>query len=308
LSAVRFHSVTFGIAMIIVAAAPLRADDAPASDRVWVQQQRPTSTQSDWYPRAIQTLAGKVVGLDATQLRFVVTGDEAETVIASDRVIWVEPAGVDNLQAEMLQLFVDDRHNESLSKLPSVLQQRPPVWRQQWLTMLAASSAWKSGHSKIALDLVSQLDRRPLPALSLAWLPVAWTNGRQNADAVSAAKTRLSDPSPAVQLVAASWLLSSPARSQATAVLNGLKGHDRTTIAALAEVLLWRTATPPQVIESSRTWQTQIDALPIVLQTGPTKTLIDKLRAAGQSDQAQRLEWSLELVPIHRMSYFAPSK
>ena len=48
---------------------------------------------------------------------------------------------------------------ESLTKLPDVLKERPPVWRQQWITMLASVAAWKSGRSKICLELVSQLDR-----------------------------------------------------------------------------------------------------------------------------------------------------
>lgn len=306
MSGLRFYWLICVVLAIIAAAAPLRGDDAPATDRVWVEPQRPTSTESDWYPRAIQTLSGKVIDLDARQLRFVVSGDEAATIIAADRVIWVEPAEIDALEAEMIQLFVDQRYAESLSKLPNVLQQRPPVWRQQWLTMLAATAAWKSGRSEIALELTAQLDRRPLPALALAWLPIAWTGGRPSADAVTAAKNRLSDPSPAVQLAAASWLLSSPDRAQAIAVLNGLKGSQRTRIAALAEALLWRTAAPPQVIESARDWQEQLDALPMALQTGPTRTLIDKLRTAGQADAAERLQWSLELTPT--TSYFAPPK
>lgn len=289
-------------AFLVSAATMLSAAaDTTAPDRVWVAPQPPTSTQSDWYPRAVKTLVGTVVDLDATQLRFVVAGDEAATVIAADRVVWIESTEVDSLQAEMIQLFVDDRHNESLAKLPSVLKQRPPVWRQQWLTMLAATSAWKSGRSKIALELVSQLDRRPLPALSLAWLPIAWTNRRQSTDSVAAARTRLSDPSPAVRLVAASWLLSSADRSQAAATLAALKDNERKSIAALASVLQWRTASPPQVAEAAASWQRQVGRLPLVLQTGPTRTLIDKLRAAGQAEQAKRLEWSLELTPIHRM-------
>jgi hypothetical protein len=294
LNVLRFSSVTVCFVLILIC-------DARAADRVWLEPPRPTSSQSDWYPRAIKTLTGKVIDLDAKQLRFLVSGDEAETVIAAIRVLWIEPEHVADLEAEMIQQFVDGRYAESLSKLPSVLQRqpRPPVWRQQWITMLGAAAAWKSGRSKIALELVSQLDRRPLPPMSLAWLPVAWKNGVQRADAVTAAKARLSDPSPAVQLVAASWLLSSPDRNQASTVLRRLQSHDRAEIAFLAQILLWRTATPPQVIQSSREWQAKLEALPLVLQTGPTKTLIDKLRTAGQSDAANRLQWSLELTPIH---------
>ena len=66
-----------------------------------------------------------------------------------------------------------------------------------------------------------------MPPVAIAWLPVAWQDGRQPADASAAAKARLSDPSVAVQLAAASWLLSSPERSEATAVLRQLSSHER---------------------------------------------------------------------------------
>jgi hypothetical protein len=280
-----------------------------ADDQVWLEPPRPTASQSDWYPRAIQRLSGTVVAMDHQQLRFLRSGDEAETVVASRRVIWIEPGSVSSLESEAIELFRQRQYGESLLKLPEILKQRPPVWRQQWITMLAANAAWQSGRSKIALELVSQLDRRPLPLMAIAWLPVAWRGGVQPIDAVTEAKTRLADPSPAVQLVAASWLLGSANRSQATAVLRRLSAAgtsddqsatlQRRELGRLAEILRWQAATPPQVIQSADQWQTQIDALPMVLQVGPTQTLIHKLRSAGQSDAANRLQWSLDLVPIH---------
>ena len=277
----------------------LAAVTAAADDRVWLEPPRPTSSQGTWYPRAIQQLSGRVVQLDATQLRFVRSGDEAETVIAARRVLWIRPDPVTPLQAEAIELFADGKYAESLAKLPGILKQRPPVWRQQWITMLAAQAAWKSRRSKIALELVSQLDRLPLPPVAIAWLPVAWQDGVQSADAVTQAKARLSDPSPAVRLVAASWLLSSPDRRQAAGALKQLSTHDRPEIQQLADVLLWRTATPPQVIESAEQWQAKLDQLPMVLQVGPTKTLVNKLQSAGQTAAANQLQWSLDLTPIH---------
>jgi hypothetical protein len=294
LSCIRFASATLFCFLIAPA-----TRFAGGEDRVWLEPPRPTSTQSDWYPRAIEKLSGKVIDFDAKQLRFLRSGDEAETVIAARRVLWIDSENASDLEAEAIEHFVKKRYRESLSKLPGILQQRPPVWRQQWITMLAANAAWKSGRGKISLELVSQLDRRPLPPIAVAWLPVAWRGGVQPPDALSEAKNRLSDPSPAVRLVAASWLLSSPDRNQAASVLKQLQTDDRPQIAQLAEVLLWRMATPPTVIQSVASWRTKIDALPMVLQVGPTKTMIDKLRSAGQSELANRLQWSLDLTPIH---------
>ena len=135
----------------------------------------------------------------------------------------------------------------------------------------------------------------------LAWLPIAWRNGAQPGVAITIAKQRLQDSSSAVRLVAASWLLSSPDRGQGVAIINELKQDPRVEIAQLAEILSWRTATPPQVGQSSRTWEKRIEALPMALQTGPSRLLANKLQASGQEDAAKRLQWSLDLTPVYKL-------
>ncbi|MGB7329019.1 MAG: hypothetical protein WBD31_29330 [Rubripirellula sp.] len=273
---------------------------AQSPDRIWLQPMPPTRAESDWYPRAITVVEGDVVDLDHQQLRVIVTGDEAETVVSARRVIWIEPGSVSPEQADAIKQFESGNHADALSALPAILKQRPPVWRQQWLTMMAANAAWKTSRADIALELVSQLDRRPLPPLVIAWLPIAWKNGGQSAAVIQAAKTRLQDPSLAAQLVAASWLLSSADRSEATSVLESLATQtDRTDIAWLSKCLAWRTATPPQVAASSQRWQQELRKLPMVWQVGPTVTLVDKFQSAGQDDAAKQLKWALELTPIH---------
>lgn len=273
---------------------------AQRADRVWIEPVRPTAAQSDWYPRSVKVFAGTIVDLDAKQVRFVVAGDEVETRVAAERLLWFDAGKVSETELAAVGLFTDGKYAESVLPLVDVLNEKPPVWRQQWLSMLAANAAWRSSRSKISLELVSQLDRRPLAPIVIAYLPVSWRGGAQEAGAIAAANERLADQSPAVRLVAASWLLSSPARSEATSVLKQLSvNRDRPLIARLAESVLWRVATPPQVSEHWQDWQSKLDALPMVLQVGPTVTLIKKLRSAGQSAAADRLELSLQLTPPH---------
>ena len=278
--------------------------DAPATgdgnqaDRIWIEPQRPTQAESDWYPRAIRHQLGKIISLDRDQLRWVVQGDEVETRIAASRVLWIEPGGTSENETDALRQFAKGDYAESLRPLLDVLAERPPVWRQQWISMLAAYGAWRSSRPAISLELVEQLDNRPLAPITLAWLPVAWRGGAQEPSAIQAASSRLADSSPAVRLVAASWLLSSPERARATTVVKQLtQDKERPWIARLAEILLWRVATPPQVSESRSEWLQKLDSLPMVLQVGPTITLIEKLRSAGQGDLAKRLELSLQLTP-----------
>lgn len=269
------------------------------SDQVWVEPLRPTSSQSDWYPRGIEVHRGEVKQFDAGQLRIKPSDEGDELVFAAARVLWIEPEPVSELETEAMRLFAEGEYSSSLSKLPDILGSKPPIWRQQWVTMMAAVSAWKSGRSEISLELVSQLDRRPLPPVAVSWSPIAWTNRPASRDAIAAAEARMDDPSPLVQLVAASWLLASPKRGEAIATLKRLESQPRPNIAKLARVLTWRAASPPEVIESADDWEASIEKLPMVLQSGPLTLLVDKLRAAGESDRAERLRWSLELTPIH---------
>ena len=281
---------------------PAESAAAPALDQLWLQPRRPPSAeQGSWFPQAIQSVRGEVKRFDAQSLEFVPIGEVIETQIASERVVWVSPANFDSLEAPIVELYRAGRYAESLSQLRPILEKRPAVWRQQWITMLAANAAYRSGRCNIALELVSQLDRRPLPPMVSAWLPIAWKRGVQSADAISEAEKKLDDASAseAVRLVAASWLLSTAKRSEAAAVIKQLTASKRRDIGLLARSLLWRTASPPQVKQYATEWESQLDQMPMVYQTGPTRALADLFQAAGLSDDAKRLNWALELVPIH---------
>ena len=285
--------------LLLIIAEMLVLAPIDAADRVWLEPAPPTPSQGDWFPRSVEMMSCRMVAFDAQQLRVVREGQDAETVMPAARVLWIEPDVVSDPERNMIKLFKQGEYARSLSGLPEALENRPPVWRQQWLTMVSATSAWKSGSPKIALELVGQLDRRPLPAMVLGWLPIAWINGSQSGAVITAAKQRLQDPSAAVRLVAASWLLSSPDRNQVLTIINQLKQDPRIEIAELAEVLSWRTATPPQVGQLSGTWEKRMNALPMALQTGPARLLVNKLQASGQPEAAKRLQWSLELTPVY---------
>ena len=276
-------------------------DWAWAADRIWLEPTPPTAVQGDWFPRTIEVFSGRVAAFDSQRLRVVREGQDAEMVISAARVLWIEPDQVSELETNMISLFKQREYAKSLSGLPDALQNRPAVWRQQWLTMLSANSAWKSGRASIGLELVGQLDRRPLPAMVLAWLPIAWENGAQPATVVRAANERLQDPSAAVRLVAASWLLSSTDRKQGLQAIKELVKDPETSneISQLARILSWRVTPPPQVAALRIEWEKQIDALPMAIQTGPTRLLMNKLQTSGQAEEAKRLKLSLELTPIY---------
>ncbi|MEM8665921.1 MAG: hypothetical protein AAGG48_00290 [Planctomycetota bacterium] len=276
-----------------------------AADRVWLQPRLSTSNDvsDSWFAPGIQTIVGKVNRYDAQVLEIERIDSTDLTQISPDRVIWIQSAGFKQLEQPMVDLYAAGDYATSLTKLRAILEQRPAVWRQQWITMLAANAALRSGRSEIAINLVSQLDRRPLPPVVIAWLPIAWKRGVSASGVVEQAAPRLTDSSEAVRLVAASWLISSAKRNDAITVLKQLRQSERREIALLAEALLWRTASPPDVKRSAEQWEKRLSAMPLVLQPGPTQTLADQFQAVGLSADAERLRWSMELTPIHKLFY-----
>lgn len=267
-------------------------------DKVWIAPTSPTAAESHWYPKSIETLVGNVVRFDKERIEIMVQGENAPRRMAAYRVVWIEPAKVSQNQAAAIKLFADKNYTAAVKPLIECVDKQTPVWRQQWISMLAANASWRSSRSEIALEIVSQLDARPLTAYVLAWLPIAWESERIQAAAMTAAEQRIGDKSAAVRLVSSSWLMQSPSRTQAAAVLSELAvDRDRPVIAQLAETVLWRAAPPPEVIKKHSQWQERIAALPIVLQTGPTILLADKCEAAGLDPIAKKLKLMRELTP-----------
>lgn len=295
-----------------LAVPPPGSDAESSEDQIWIAPTRQASKGSSWYPDAVRSLRGRVIDFDAKQLTLAVANQEGNTIIAADRVVWIEPSTqpstepstTSDSQSAMIQAFDGGRFRQSLAFLPEVLKSRPPIWRQQWLTMLAASAAKRSGRAKIALELVGQLDRRPLPPMVIAWLPIDWlpAGGASKSNTGASqqvASDRIGDDSALVRLVAASWLLGTAKRSVAIDQLKSLTRLDqRPTVAKLAQVLLWTTMSPPDVIQSESKWQSQLESLPMVLQVGPTLALQHKFQTSGLTESANRLRWSSELTPI----------
>lgn len=269
-----------------------------SASTIWLAPQKTSSEIKGWYAPSIQTLKGDVVEYTQEVIVVVDSRTRKEQRFASSRVIWIESDDLTGEEKDFRQAFEMGNDSEVLGNLPDVLNQRPPVWRQQWLTMVAAVSAWRTNRGQIALELIGQLDRRPLPLLSLAWVPLAWTNEATADPMISEALDRISDPSELVRLTASSWLLGSPKRKTGVDELQQLTKSKRPEIAGLAEILLWRIATPDQVASSKNTWEQSIASLPMVIQTGPLVLLMDKLRASGDEVSAQHLQWALEVTPL----------
>ncbi|QDT13769.1 hypothetical protein [Planctomycetes bacterium K23_9] len=283
----------------LVGVTALWGASSPAEDRVWISPPPTTAASSRWFARPIKQLSGKIAQLDDRQLRIKVADAPDDTLIAAHRVLWIES---DDLPAEAQKaygLYNAGKFDQALRPFLDSLAEHPPVWRQQWLSMMAADAAWRAKRPTIALELVSQLDARPLPPIVLSWLPINWDNSVNDRTNETAALDKISAPSAAVRLVAASWLIQSRQRRQAVETLQKLAlDNQRPIIARLAEVVSWRATLPPQVAGNVANWEQKVNALPLVLQTGPLQSLVHKYQAAGLKDEAKKLRLLLELTPV----------
>ncbi len=268
-----------------------------------------------WFAPGILTRTGRIVQLTDRRFEYQpaatpdpVQADAAQAdtgrppadtvVVSAGRVLWARPLAIGDSEKEAVDAFLDEQYDAALRKFVEAIEPRPPVWHQQWLSMAAAQAAGRASRGSIAIELVRQLDRRPLPPMVLGWLPLTWAGRdglRINQDDAKAASD---DPSPLVRLVAASALLRSD-RTTAVATLRTLAGlSDRPHVATLAAMQQLRTATPIRIREDHEKLLARIESLPMALQTGPLVMLADKLSAAGAAPQARRLELSLSVVPI----------
>ncbi len=253
-----------------------------------------------WHPRPLTTLTGKITLFDAEQIQVLGNDQSVPTGYAADRVVDVAFTQTPEDQRQALALFEQKNFSAALPALIRCISDReadnrPPVWRQQWLSMLAAQAAMRSKRGKIAIELVKQLDDRPLPLMVLGLLPLDWTGNAGN-ELSEAAVQAAASGSPAVKLVAASWLLrSAEYRSSAETALRRLANRrDRPALAQLADRLLWRTKAPPEIQADVMAWEDQIQSLPMALQAGPMIGLFHVARQAGLQDVARK--WELLLT------------
>ncbi|MEO1616901.1 MAG: hypothetical protein AAFV88_13680 [Planctomycetota bacterium] len=259
--------------------------------------------QARWFPRPLSWQSGRLVTWDADRAEIQSQDDSIETV-AGSRVVGFQLSSLSENERTALETLQRGEYAAALPLLIRCVSQpdpkkRPAVWRQQWLSMLAAQAAMRSGRGEIAIELVTQLDRRSLPNLTLSLLPIEWKPPAGQAERLQEAAIKgASSPSPAVKLVAASWLLRSDQyRAAAESAIRRLATQEsRPRIAMLARQLTWKQKTPPDLLASLAEWEKEVSSLPMSLQIGPMILLAEQARQVGATEAAQRWKLSLELA------------
>lgn len=312
-SLLKFAFVRSLVARLLVAGCVVNGSVTPAAepvDTVWLEPATVQREQTPFSPRSLVRRQGTIDALDDQTLVFSSTGEGGTVQIASSRVIWAEPGFDDPETLQAVARFRSGQFKESISPLLEAITRGPSVWRAQWLSMHLWQAAYRSERYPAVLELVEQIDARPLPALLIGGLPIHWADGRLPPAAVEAANRALAKPSssPATRLVAASWLLGQSADTSAVRVVETLaEQRERPLLAAIAETLSWRKATPPNLQEHRDRWKSRLSELPLTLYPGPAVLLAHRLEAVGDREQALELFLSVAITPPrpHEMSSFA---
>jgi len=292
-----FRITAFMVFVVVIAATALSADPV---DRVWIEPPTLKGSNEPFSPRKIIERTGTVQRFDDSGMVFFVEGETTTVQVSAARVIWVEPGFNDTETIAALKQFRDEDYAASISPLLASVSRGTEVWRAQWLSMHLWQAAFQAQRYPAVLELVNQIDARPLPPMILGGLPVQWLGERLPTAAIEAAQKTLADDDSlsATKLVAASWLLGQANDAQAVAVLQSLSFQkERPVLALLATTLLWRKALPPDVRVNHRRWRNQLSNMPLTLIPGPTTLVADRLEAAGAADESLELFLSVGMTP-----------
>jgi len=285
----------------------VRCPAAERWDDVWIEPVSTDDRRIRFSPRNVIHRKGSVESFDAKTMIFLDSkqtaedeGESSSLQVASSRVIWVEPGFDDDATIVAIQTFRVGNFKESIAPLLEAINRRPTVWRAQWLSMHLWQAAYQAQRYPATLELINQIDARPLPAMLVGGLPIHWTSERMPPEAMAAASQILANDASleATKLVAASWLLRQPGDSQAYAVLEAIaRQNARPSLAQLASVLIWRKAPPPSIRENRQQWQATLRTLPMTMNPGPMFLLADRLEASGEKETSLELFLSVAVTP-----------
>ena len=118
-------------------------------------------------------------------------------------------------------------------------------------------------------------------------IPLQWLTRHSDEQVVGAARGLLSDTSPAMVLLGASYLLTSQQdRATAVATLKNLTSNPDPRIAALARAQLWRGSVMTVNAETIKKWEKATESMPVGLAAGPYYVIGQAWRQAKDPQRA----------------------
>lgn len=187
-------------------------------------------------------------------------------------------------QAE--RLMAEGRYGDSLPLLREALRAETRPWVRRRILARSVLAYQQAGQVEVAGEAFSLLLQSDPATPEFAVIPLAWLNEAPPASVESAAGKWLASPQPAVRLLGASWLLTSPRRGEAARQLEQLAHHDDPAIALLATSQLWRTQLVTVKAEDLARWEQLVERMPASVRSGPYWLLGQAAARLGQHESA----------------------
>ncbi|NMC21900.1 MAG: hypothetical protein GYA33_15950 [Thermogutta sp.] len=190
------------------------------------------------------------------------------------------------------------RVEKALALLRDAMSGESRPWARREIAAEIVRCSQAAGNDLAACDVFLKLIAEDPRTPYMDCIPLAWTPDQQSSGVENAAQGWLLDARPAVQLLAASYLLLGPRGGEAAARLRNLslgrEGDPR--IALLAATQLWRTrilTAPPEEIER---WEAIAEKLPLPYRSGPYYVIASAWAHHGRADKAVTLYLKVGLL------------
>jgi tetratricopeptide (TPR) repeat protein len=132
-------------------------------------------------------------------------------------------------------------------------------------------------------------------------IPLPWTTPAAPPSLESRAQRWMKSTQPAAQLLGASWLVTTPQRTAALAMLRQLTNNAQPEIAFLADAQSWRTRVVTATTRDAQRWRERIERMPSKLRGGPLYLRGQLLTRLGRHEEAALS--LLEVAILHRQHY-----
>jgi tetratricopeptide (TPR) repeat protein len=241
-------------------------------------------------------VSGRVLDYTGRELQMELAGSRQQSY-PSAQVLQIETA-YGSKQVEADAAFAKGRCDQALTLYQQAMKDEPRRWVQRQILAGIINCYHSLEQDDRAGEMFSQLLRADPLTPYFDCIPLAWMPRQPSLAVEKAAAAWLGREEPAMVLLGASHLLTSPRRAAAIERLNQLAAGDQRPVAAIAAAQLWRTALATAGDAQLDGWGRTIDALPEKLQGGPYFVL--------GSARAQRKQWEPAALALLRVPILYP--
>ena len=238
---------------------------------------------------------GKVVDVRADFLMLERIAGRPEK-IRTDQVLRIDyDRGEPQQRADAM--FESRRYAEAQALYQQALAAESREWVQREIMSRRCTSLRNAGRMIEAAEQFVVLVDADQTLYHLDAAPVVWIAKAPSGAMMRWAAERLGDSRPALRAVAASWLLTSPRRSDAVKVLQQLELESHPRLARWIVFQRQRTAVVRWSDAEVRRFSQRVATLPESLRAGPAYLVAMSYRRLGQKESS--IEWALRVALLY---------